>query len=123
MQPNVAKWVHQSQNRQKLGHNKHAQGRQLAPNDSVFVHFIAGSQTWLLGTVMGKRGPLSLDIQLEDGQILKCHIDHVRAWSCKAPQGEQRQQLDASIPFPMVPPVEGRTNYEMATPVSKVVLR
>ena len=71
MQPNVAQRVHQGQNRQKLGHNQHARGRQLSLDDPMFVcNFTAASQTWLPGTVVGKRGPLSLDLQLEDGQVI-----------------------------------------------------
>ena len=78
MQPNVADWVHQGQNRQKLGHDQHAQVRQFSLDDPVFVRdFTAGSQTWLPGTVVGKKGPLSLHVQLEEGQVLKRHIYHV----------------------------------------------
>ena len=77
MQPNLAKRVHQGQNRQKLGHNQHAEGRQYSLDDPMFVHNLtAGSYTWLLIIDVGKRELLSLDIQLEDGQVLKCHIDH-----------------------------------------------
>ena len=123
MQPNVAKRVHQGQNRQKLGQDQQARGRQFALDDPVFVrNFTAGSQTWWPGTVVSKRGPLSLDIQLKDGQVLKRHIDHVQVHSCKAPQGEQSQQLDDLIPFPMAPPAEGRTNDEPVTPVPQVAL-
>ena len=124
MQPNVARRVHQGQNRQKLGHNQHARGKQLALDDPVFVrNFTAGSQTWLPATVVSKRGPLSLDIQLEDGQVLKRHVDHIQVHSCKAPQGEQSQQLDASVSFPMTHPVEGRTYNEPMTSFPQVTLR
>ena len=73
----------------------------------MFVRdFAANSRTWLLGTVVGQRGPLSLDVELEDGQDLKCHVNHVRVLSCEAPQEEQGNQFDDSASLPAVPPTE-----------------
>ena len=97
MQPNMAEWVYQGQNRKKLGHDQHAWGREFSLDGLSFGrNFAAGSRTWLLGTVVGKKGPFSLDIELEDGQVLKRHINHLRVHLCEASQGEQGNQLDNS---------------------------
>ena len=39
----------------------------------------AGSRTWLLGTVVGKKRPLFLGIELEDGQVLTRRVDNVQS--------------------------------------------
>ena len=107
MQPNMAEQVRQGQNRQKTGHNQHARGRQFSLEDPVFVRdFAASSQTWLPGTVVGQRGPLSLDVELEDGRVLRRHVDHVRVRSCKAPREEQGNQYDDSVSLQVVPTSE-----------------
>ena len=37
---------------------------------------------WLPGTIVGVQGLLSFQIKLEDGHIVRRHIDHVRARVC-----------------------------------------
>lgn len=50
-----------------------ARVRYISMDDSVFVcRFASSGPSWLPGTFVGQRGPLSLDVQLEDSQVLKC---------------------------------------------------
>ena len=43
----------------------------------MLVRNLQGSQKWLPGSVFKVRGPLTFDIQLEDGRIVRKHVDHV----------------------------------------------
>ena len=33
---------------------------------------------WMDGTVKSQRGPVSYEIELEDGRIMRRHVDHIR---------------------------------------------
>ena len=83
MQPDVATRVQTNQERQKSGHDSHTKARTFAPGDKVFVHNFASGPTWIPGTIAEERGPLSFHIQLENGRVVRQHIDHVRARSCE----------------------------------------
>ena len=69
---------------------------------------------WLPGTLVGKRGSLSLDLDLEDGQVLKR--------TCEAPREERGNQFHDSVPFPIVPPTEEST-CEPVSSTPNVTLR
>ena len=44
----------------------------------MFISNFGRGKNWLEGTVVGKQGPLTYKILLEDGRIVRRHLDHVR---------------------------------------------
>ena len=124
MQPNVAERAHQSQYRQKQGHDRHALQRQFSLDDLVFAcNLTAGGPTWLPGIVVGMREPLSCDIRLEDGHVLKRHVDHVRIRPCEVAQEEQEDQQYETWSTPVVTPVDEKSNNERPAAAPSVPLR
>ena len=63
-------------------------------NDKVFVDNHQGTPTWLEGIVTEITGPLSYKIKLNDGSIIRHHIDHIRI--CHSPP-QQDISTEAAI--------------------------
>ena len=59
--------------------------------DSVFVHDFPAGNSWLPGFLVGKRGPLSYTIELEDHRIIRRHVDHIHLRS-ETSQTTQKQK-------------------------------
>lgn len=99
LHPDVAAKVRNSQQRQKAGHDKHAREREFVLNDNVFVRNFGSGSVWLPGTIVGVQGLLSFQIKLEDGRIVRRHIDHVRARVCDSTVLDQ-ELSDDPLPIP-----------------------
>ena len=76
--PNVAGRVCTKQQKQKVGHDQIAQQRQFHVGDNVFIRNFSLGPKWLPGSILEERGPCSFIIELEDGQNVRQHIDHIR---------------------------------------------
>lgn len=79
LKPDIAGHVRASQARQKAGHDRRSKQRTFAPDDLVFIRNFSGGPTWLPGTVLATRGPLSFEVRLSDNHVVRCHIDYVRS--------------------------------------------
>ena len=51
--------------------------QQFQIDDAVYVQDLPSRSTWLPGTVVKIRGPLTYDIELEDGRIVTRHVDNL----------------------------------------------
>ena len=80
LRPDIKATVMRKQEKQKEGHDQHAQERQLKPGNNVYVRNFSSnsSQKWLPGVIMTQRGPLSYVVELTDGRVFRRHQDHVR---------------------------------------------
>ena len=62
--------------KQKQAHDKKKPDRNFIIGDTVFAEdFTASSEKWLPGVVQKVTGPLSYQIELSNGQIVRRHID------------------------------------------------
>ena len=79
LRPDMKATVMRKQEKQKEGHDQHAQERQLKPGDDVYVrNFSNSNEKWLPGAILAQRGPLSFVVELTDGRVFRRHQDHVR---------------------------------------------
>lgn len=78
VQPKVEEQVMDKQFQQKLAHDQHAKERVFNAGDQVFVRDFRKPKTWLCGTIVKRTGPVSAEIELEDGQTIRRHFDHMR---------------------------------------------
>ena len=76
LHPDISPKVTQRQELQKEAHDQHAKYRDL-----VYARHFHGSPTWVPGVVTAMSGPVSMVIQLEDGQAVRHHTDHIKARS------------------------------------------
>ena len=98
LQPDVGHRVRSNQARQKFGHDKHAKARQFMVDDSVFIrNFSTTGPTWLPGTIIETRGPLTFYIQLGDGRVCRRHIDHIRHRACETPVTDVQDEIDDNL--------------------------
>ena len=91
LKPQLSTTVHLKQTQQKLNHDKYTPVHQFETDDAVYVQDLPSRSTWLPGTVVKIRGPLTYDIELEDGRIVMRHVDNIRR------QHPQTTSLSSSI--------------------------
>ena len=78
--PSTASQVRLKQGNQKDAHDYHAKEREFDPSDPVFVKDFSSPKSWQKGTVMSTTGPVSALVELQDGQIVLRHQDHLRKY-------------------------------------------
>ena len=105
--------------RERPMHDHHTKLRTFSISDPVFVHnFNNKTPLWLSGHIKEKTGPLSYKVSLDDGRIIRRHVDHIRHRSAtREPAGVDNQfDLIPSQPT-IVPPAsspfskQGREEY------------
>ena len=78
--PDLTSVVQDKQLKQKQAHDKKKPDRNFIIGDTVFAEdFTASSEKWLPGVVQKVTGPLSYQIELSNGQIVRRYVDSIRA--------------------------------------------
>ena len=78
LKPDIETRVFSKQADQKGYHDKRAKPRYFSPNQPVMVRdFCLNTDKWIPGTVVESLRPVTYKVQVEGGNILKRHIDHV----------------------------------------------
>jgi len=84
--------MQQKQQTQKLYHDKKSKKRTFETGDTVSICNFPGD-TWIQDVVEKPSGPLSYYIKLQDGRVVRRHIDHILARSPTEPVTEQETSL------------------------------
>ena len=115
MHPDIGQRVHQRQQKQVESHNVHAKDRTLRVGDTVYVMNFTGKTKWLHGVIVEQTGPVSFRVRLDDGRVLRRHVDHVRSRrvndekeEISVPEKKLRPRLISELPpeLPVELPVE-----------------
>ena len=78
--PTVPSKVERQQERQKSCHDRSPVLRAFSVTDTVFVkNFSSVPPRWLPGKVLRVTGPLSYEVELLDGRIVRRHVDAVKS--------------------------------------------
>ncbi|XP_063052002.1 uncharacterized protein K02A2.6-like [Engraulis encrasicolus] len=83
--PDFTKRVHDKQEKQKSYHDMHARVRILGEGDLVYTRNFGSGPAWVPGEITEKTGPVSFQVTLGNGQVVRRHIDQVRGRSCTPP--------------------------------------
>ena len=76
----LSKKVDDSQHYQKRAHDNQKPFREFREGDSVYTRdFTSSSQKWMEGIVAKVNGPLSYNIKLKDGNLVRRHVDSIKA--------------------------------------------
>ena len=78
VRPNLADQVEAKQKTQKLYHDRHAKARAFNEGDPVFVRNTGSGSAWLSGNITKIRGPVSYTVKLNDGRLMRKHVDQIR---------------------------------------------
>ena len=89
MQPVMGAKVHHHQEKQKSSHDLHAKARVLECGGKVFIKDTSSSKEWDSGVVIEVNGPVTYKVKLQDGRILRRHIDHIRKRQSPDPEQEE----------------------------------
>lgn len=89
---NVGDRVRNRQSQQKVAHDYHAQEREIQEGQVVYAKDFRSKKTWIPGRVVRKTGPVSTQVQLEGGTVIRRHQDHVR--TCRDPDMAQQEASD-----------------------------
>ena len=83
------------QSRQKQYHDYHAHERTFVVDDNVLVkNFTSNCPKWLSGRVVAVKGPVSYEIALADGNVVRRHLDHIRSGSPSQSSGGKGENHD-----------------------------
>ena len=116
LHPNVKSKVAQSLQRQKLNHDKFTKARVFGVDDKVFVKNHQGTPTWLEGIVTEITGPISYKVKLNDGSIIRRHVDHIRIRHSPPQQAISAESaIDDSFMFPQSQPISTSPNCPTET--------
>ena len=77
LKPSTKGAVEARQAAQKANHDQHSRFRSFAIGTSVMFKDFCHSQQWIPGTIVQNLGPLTYQVDVGDGQLLKRHIDHL----------------------------------------------
>ena len=123
--PDLKERVEKRQKKQKETRDNSKAVRKFQEGDSVFVESSSRSEPrWITAMVVQVSGPLSYEVKLEDGTMVKRHVDHVRShYDQPTPDREETQQsewMDVSL-GPSSPEEESTPdeNPTLATGTSK----
>ena len=102
MRPSLREVVHSKQHQQKVTHDKQVRARKLVIDDTVFIRNFTTGSKWLPGVVIEVKGDLTIYGELEDGRVVRRHIDHVRKRSCSTSPGSTNDDSDDLLPPPNI---------------------
>ena len=63
---------------QKKHHDQYSRLRQFLAGQLVMAREFRSQDKWLPGVIQSQSGPVSYDVELENGKIVKRHIDHLQ---------------------------------------------
>ena len=62
----------------KVHHDTNCKLREFDAGDAVYIRNFKGTPLWLPGTIDKCRGPVSYSVKLQNGTVLKRHVDHIK---------------------------------------------
>ena len=119
-QPSLSSKIEETQLKQKMYHDRSAKHRVFVVGDKVYAQNFGSGKFWFHGTVVEVTGPLSFKIQLEDGRILRRHVDHIRKRWAEEKSVEQTSpsvMADVSLPHAVPGPFPDSTSMEVSPSV------
>ena len=69
--PDTRERVLKKQSQQKLHHDYHAKDRNIQEEDIVYARDFRKKNSWIPGTIVRKTGPVSTEVELEDGTVIR----------------------------------------------------
>ena len=78
LKPDISCRVEHKQQMQKSAHDRHAKSRYFVEGDEVYARNFRSHPQWVAGKIVKITGPLSFEIELSDGRVIRRHQDHIR---------------------------------------------
>ena len=78
LKPDLESLVNAKQADQKKYHDSHSQLRQFSSGQLVMAKDFHAQNKWIPGVIVDSSGPVSYNVELQDGKVIKRHVDHLR---------------------------------------------
>ena len=113
--------VHEKQEKQKENHDIDCKERTFQVGELVFICDFPDCKNWLSGKITSVQSPCSYLVELEDGRIVRQHVDHVRSRTstlCPPPVNGSIESYDdlADIAIPTLPLQEDSSTVSIEAP-------
>ena len=105
LRPDVRARVECKQLSQKSSHDGSAKERSFKPQDKVYVREAGVNSPWIPGMIESKQGFVHYEVRLEDGRLVKRHIDHVQPRYSASPIIQQQEETPHAADVPSPPEV------------------
>ena len=79
IKPSLQRQAHKSQDQQRKSHDKRSKARSFTQDEQVYVRNYGPGPKWLPGVVVKLQGSVLLEVRLEDGRIVRRHVDQLRS--------------------------------------------
>ena len=113
MRPSLSDRVRSAQAHQKQHHDQHSKERHFKVGDAVFVRNFGSGPKWITGKITACRGPVSFEVELDDGKVVRRHMDHVRRSMLPSPPNrEDCTSEDITFPPPTQEAQEPEVNLD-----------
>ena len=88
--------VQAKQERQKKDHDQRVRNRNFVVGQNVYVKFFCwGGKRWLKGKLSRRLGPVSFKVWINNGRIVHCHQDQIRARNGKEHCNEKTNESES----------------------------
>jgi len=118
LKPNTADRVESQQRKQKAQHDTKAKERKFDIGDAVFLRNYREGEKWLSGCIVEKIGPVSIVVELDNGQKRHCHTDQIRkrtAGITSLPDMEIEREIAMEEALPNIPVIENAPENSSTT--------
>ena len=116
LKPNMTQIVERRQLNQKLTHDKSSVSRDFQEGEEVYArNFSTHGSRWLSGHITKLTGPVSVEVQLEDGSKARRHFDQIHKKPVSSsPVDSKHESVDSEDPsvFVSYPPENIPVNSE-----------
>ena len=106
LHPDTAQRVVHKQEGQGQSQNRGRHVRQFEEGDPVYMRNFRRGDKWIAANIHRKTGPVSYQVRLEEGQITRRHVDHLRQ-RCRSqhnqPAGNSEVLVDGPSPRDHLP--------------------
>lgn len=114
--PSMRKKVQGNQMKMKEHHDKTSRSREMQVGEVVRAKNFASGPKWLNGIISQKTGPVSYEVKLEDGRVIRRHVDHL--YSChRNASVENHVEVSSFIPPSIGTPSVSLEGGKEETPV------
>ena len=90
LKPCTEQRVANKQQQQRETHDKHCRKCTFSVGEKVFVKNHRKGKKWLAGSIIKETGPVSFQVKLQDGRIIRCHQDQIR--QCYTNNSENQEE-------------------------------
>ena len=93
LKPDLQQKVQEKQLRQRVKRDKRSRSQHFKERKSVFAKNFGPGERWILGKIIGRKGPASFEVELSNGQKWRRHQDQLQKIVVSEPDGASSDNM------------------------------